>query len=75
MKKKILVRAPILVTAGYGEQARFALRALREYEEYFDIYAVSLPWGQCGWSFEDTEERKWIDSFKDSTLPSTRWAV
>ena len=62
MKKKILVSAPALTTSGYGEQSRFALRALRSREDLFDIYLVATNWGQCGWVHEDTEERKWIDS-------------
>ena len=62
MKKKILVTGPILTASGYGEQARFALRALRSREDLFDIYIVSTPWGNCGWIHNDDEERAWIDS-------------
>lgn len=62
MKKKILVSAPVLTASGYGEQARFALRALRSREELFDVYIIATPWGNCGWIHEDTEERMWIDS-------------
>ena len=38
MKKKILVRGPALSQTGYGEQCRFALRALRSREDLFDIH-------------------------------------
>jgi glycosyltransferase involved in cell wall biosynthesis len=62
MKKKILVVAPALTISGYGEQARFALRALRSREDLFDIYLSPIPWGQCGWIHEDNEERAWLDS-------------
>ena len=62
MRKKILVKAPALTRSGYGEQCRFALRALRKYEEFFDIYLAPLNWGQTGWLADDTEERRWIDS-------------
>lgn len=61
MKKKILVTGPVLTASGYGEQARFALRALRSREDLFDVYIVTLPWGNCGWVHEDSEERMWID--------------
>lgn len=61
MKKKILVTGPVLTASGYGEQARFALRALRSREDLFDVYIVTLPWGNCGWIHEDSEERMWID--------------
>ena len=38
MKQKIVVRGPVLSQSGYGEQARFAIRALRTREDIFDIY-------------------------------------
>lgn len=62
MKKKVLVEGPILSQSGYGEHARFVLRSLRSQEDVFDIYAMPLNWGQTSWLFEDSEERKWIDS-------------
>lgn len=71
MKKKILVVAPALTTSGYGEQARFALRALRSREDLFDIYLSPIPWGQCGWIHEDNEERAWLDSV---TLKNVQYA-
>ncbi len=62
MKKKILVTGPALTASGYGEQTRFALRALRSREDLFDIYLNATPWGHCGWIHEDNEERTWLDS-------------
>ena len=38
MRQKILVRGPILTQSGYGEQSRFALRALRSREDLFEIF-------------------------------------
>ena len=61
MKKKILVRGPALSQTGYGEQCRFALRALRSREDLFDIYLLNIPWGGTNWIFEDSEERRWLD--------------
>lgn len=61
MKKKILVRGPVLSRSGYGEQARFALRALRRYEDEYEIYLVNIPWGKTSWVVDDNEERRWID--------------
>ena len=61
MKKKILVRGPVLSQSGYGEQARFALRALRSREDLFDIFILPLSWGKTGWIWEDTEFRTWMD--------------
>jgi len=61
MKKKILVKAPMLSQSGYGEQSRFALRALRSREDLFDIYAIPIPWGQTGWIWEEDEFREWLD--------------
>lgn len=68
MKKKILVTGPVLTSSGYGEQARFALRALRSREDLFDIYITPTPWGHCGWVHDDTEERNWMDSIIAKTV-------
>jgi len=72
MKKKILVTGPALTTSGYGEQSRFALRALRSREDLFDIYLTPTPWGQCGWIHEDNDERKWLDSVIMKTVQYTQ---
>lgn len=61
MKKKILVRGPALSASGYGEQTRFALRALRAHEDRFDIYLQNLKWGNTGWITSEDEERDWLD--------------
>jgi len=60
-QKRVIVRGPALSRSGYGEQTRFALRALRSSEEV-DVYLLNIPWGQTGWINEDDEERAWIDS-------------
>ena len=62
MKKKIFVRAPVLSQSGYGEQSRFALRALRSREDLFDIYVQPISWGQTGWIWQENEFREWLDS-------------
>ncbi len=72
MKKKILIRGPVLSQSGYGEQARFALRALRSREDLFDIYVQPIRWGQTGWIWEDTEERRWMDDRITKTALYTR---
>ena len=61
MRQKIIVRGPILSQSGYGEQARFAFRALHSREDLFDIYLAPVNWGQSGWVSINDEERKWID--------------
>ena len=61
MKKKIFVRGPVLTQSGYGEQSRYALRALRSREDLFDVYIQPVNWGNCGWIWEDTEFRQWMD--------------
>ena len=68
MKKKVLVRAPFLTQSGYGEHGRFVLRSLKEYEEYFDIYAIPIKWGNTGWLWNDNEERKWFDQIIKKTV-------
>jgi glycosyltransferase involved in cell wall biosynthesis len=61
MRKKIFVRAPVLSQSGYGEQSRFALRALMSREDLYDIYIQPIPWGQTGWVWENNEFRNWMD--------------
>ena len=61
MKKKIFVRGPVLSQSGYGEQSRFALRALRSREDLYEVYIQPTPWGQTGWIWEQNEFREWMD--------------
>lgn len=67
MKKSVIVKGPALSQSGYGVQTRFALKALRQYEEYFDIYLINTPWGATGWIWEENEEREWIDNLLRKT--------
>jgi glycosyltransferase involved in cell wall biosynthesis len=68
MRKKILVRGPVLSRSGYGEQARFAIRSLRANEEKYDIYINPTRWGSLSWTWEDTDERRWMDEMITKTI-------
>lgn len=68
MKKKIILKAPLLTRSGYGEQARFALRSLRSREDLFDIYIQPLQWGKTSWMSNMEEERLWIDRTIEKTI-------
>jgi len=68
MKKRIFLKAPLLTRSGYGEQARFALRALRSREDLFEIFIQPLEWGKTSWITEETEERAWIDQTIEKTI-------
>jgi len=68
MKKKVFLKGPLLTRSGYGEQARFALRALRSRPDLFDIYIQPLTWGQTSWLNEMSEERTWIDKIVEKTI-------
>lgn len=72
MRKKILIRGPVLSQSGYGEQARFAMRAIRSREDLFDIFLLPLNWGQTGWVSLDNEERSWIDEKIKATHAHTQ---
>jgi glycosyltransferase involved in cell wall biosynthesis len=61
MKKKILVRGPVLSRSGYGEQTRFAVRSLRAHSDFFEIFIIPTNWGKTGWVWEENEEREWVD--------------
>jgi len=68
IKTKVLLVGPILTRSGYGEQTRFALRALRTREDIFDIFIHPLTWGQTSWIHESDDERKWIDEAIEKTV-------
>lgn len=56
-----------MTRSGYGEQTRFALSALRTYEDIFDIYLSPTTWGQTGWIQEESEEHRWLDHLTHKT--------
>ena len=68
MRKKILLKGPLLTRSGYGEQSRFALRALRSRKDLFDIYIQPLQWGHTSWMAEINAERRWIDKTIEKTI-------
>jgi glycosyltransferase involved in cell wall biosynthesis len=68
MKTKVLLVGPLLTRSGYGEQARFALRALRSREDLYDIYIHPLQWGTTSWVSEYNEEKMWIDQTIEKTI-------
>jgi glycosyltransferase involved in cell wall biosynthesis len=68
MKKKILLKAPVLTRSGYGEQSRFALRALRSRTDLFEIFIQPLKWGQTSWIMEADKEKDWIDHTIEKTI-------
>jgi len=61
-----------LSQSGYGEHARFVLRALKTREDIFDIYFENLNWGQTSWMWEDTPERQWLDFLLMKTINHTQ---
>lgn len=68
MKKKVLLKGPVLTRSGYGEQTRFALRALRSREDLFDIHIQPLQWGKTSWISLQDDERDWIDQKIEKTI-------
>ena len=68
MRKKILVKGPLLSMSGYGVQARFALNALKSREDILDIYALNIPWGATGFVVENTPEKRWLDFLFNKTI-------
>lgn len=68
MRKKVFFKGPVLTRSGYGEQARFALRALRSREDLFEIFIQPITWGATSWLSEMDEERVWIDNTIEKTI-------
>ena len=56
---KVLVKAPALSMSGYGEQARFLLRAIRNRKD-IDLYLVNIPWGQSNNISVFDDESNWL---------------
>lgn len=67
-KYSVLLKGPFLSQSGYGEQARFALRAMRSREDIFDLYLVNTGWGSTSWVGFDGEEREYIDQKLQDTI-------
>lgn len=67
-KKKVLLKGPLLTRSGYGEQARFALRALRSNPDSCEIFIQPMVWGQTSWVSVQDEERLWIDQTIEKTI-------
>ena len=57
MRKKVLLKGPILTRSGYGEQTRFALRSLRSRPDLFELYIQPLQWGNTSWIATTDSER------------------
>ena len=72
MKKKVLLKGPLLTRSGYGEHARFALRALRSRPDLFDIFVEPITWGKTSWINDDSEERRFIDNACMKTVAHTQ---
>ena len=68
MKKRVILKGPLLTRSGYGEQSRFALRALRSRPDEFEVYIQPLTWGKTSWLHEQDEERAFIDQTIEKTI-------
>ena len=69
--KKVFLKGPFLTQSGYGHHARTVLRALKSRQDLFDIYLHPITWGNTSWTWEDTEERRWIDAILEKTIAFT----
>ncbi len=68
MKKRVILKGPILTRSGYGEQTRFAFRALMSRQDLFDVYIQPLQWGATSWVNDLSEERALIDQLIEKTI-------
>ena len=64
--KKILLNAPVYSRSGYGDMARFALRALSNTPEV-DLYVNPINWGQTGGITSDFPEHELIQQLRLKT--------
>tara|TARA_R110000824_G_scaffold195409_2_gene378164 strand:+ start:9858 stop:11117 length:1260 start_codon:yes stop_codon:yes gene_type:complete len=68
MRKKVLLKGPILTRSGYGEQTRFALRSLRSRPDLFELYIQPLQWGNTSWIATTDSERAFVDQTIEKTI-------
>ena len=68
MRKRILLKGPVLSQSGYGVHARTVYRALKSREDLFDIYVEPINWGKTSWLWEDNQERRELDVLIAKTL-------
>ena len=76
--KKILIKGPALTRSGYGEQARFALRALASRPDLYDLYLMATGWGKTSWVIEDDAERtklQCLDIDPENPLSTIDWQM
>ena len=64
--KKVVVKGPALSASGYGEQARFALRSLKD-REGIDLFLINIPWGKTGQAILSSEEKQFFNSLMTKT--------
>jgi len=69
--KKVFLKGPFLTQSGYGHHARTVLRALQSRQDIFDIYLHPLSWGATSWLWQDSEERREVDSLLEKTIAYT----
>ena len=68
MKKKVLLRAPLMTVSGYGTHARTVLRALKAYEEYFkELTLKSLNILEIGFG-HGASIKMWLEYFPFSKI-------
>ena len=67
MTEKIIVIGPALSQTGYGEQCRFALRALLSRPDLFDVYLRPTHWGSSSWLLPGDKDRPWMDMLIQKT--------
>ena len=64
---KVLVKAPALSMSGYGEQARFLLRAIKSRKD-IDLYLVNIPWGKSNNISAFDAESNWLKGLIAKTV-------
>lgn len=53
MKKKVLLRAPLLTQSGYGTHSRQIFRWLESKSDEYDFWVNTVPWGNTSWYIDE----------------------
>lgn len=70
MKKRVLIRGPLLTMSGYGVHARQIAKWLMHKED-LELHVQALPWGDTPWIIDRNFDNGIIGNLMDKTIDPT----
>lgn len=69
MKKKVILRAPVLTISGYGVHSRQIFRWLMSNKDKYDVWVQTLGWGNTSWMIEKSMCNGLVGEIMGCTAP------